>query len=213
VIHKVDYLSYTYYGDEDNRDHDWHPTHDYLRQHLPPYIETDGGVSAAPHRLGFEFGIGIDNHTYVWVSKTGLILIEHTGAGCDRLEARGLLLGIIQSRADRVTRIDIATDILTDVRPHAFVSERTPSRLSAHGHVYSKFGETEYIGSRKSERTCKVYRYDGDHPRAKFLRIEYTYKRQDAKIIAHQLWDTSIEQIALASGERYQWQHEAWRSL
>lgn len=213
MLHKVDYLSYTFYSDEGSVDPDWHPNHAYLREHLPKYIDTTGESAIAPHRFGFDFGISFDNHTFVWVSKVGLFLIEHTGSGCDHLQARGLLLSLIHERADNMTRIDIATDMLTDARPADFANHRTGAKTSAVGYQKSNTGETVYVGSRKSERTCKVYRYDGNHPRAAWLRVEYTYKGKNAKIIGKMLETASIEQIAISSGTRYGWKSEAWRSL
>lgn len=214
MLHKIDYLSYTFYADEGNRDLDWHPTHDFLRQHLPDYIDTSGESTIAPHRFGFEFGVSFDNHTYVWVSKVGLFLVEHTGAGCDLLQAQNRLESLIHERCENLTRIDIATDMLTDERPADFANQRTGAKTSAVGYQKSNTGETVYVGSRKSERTCKVYRYDGNHPRAAWLRVEYTYKGQNAKIIGRLLKNgENITKLAISSGTRYGWKSSAWRSL
>lgn len=215
MLHKVDYISYTFYGgDERNVNPDWHPTQHFFRQYIPQYIDTSGEVSNAPHRFGFEFGISVDNHTYVWVSKEGLFLIEHTGAGCDLLQDRDLLLPLVIQQADRLTRVDIATDMLTDERPADFANHRTGAKTSALGYQKSNTGETVYVGSRKSERTCKVYRYDGNHPRAAWLRVEYTYKGKNAKIIGNMFKNgENVAKIAVASGTRYGWKSSAWREL
>lgn len=215
MLHKIDYLSYTYYADEGHPDQDWQPSHEYLRQHMPSYIDTSGEQSIAPHRFGFAFGVSFDNHTYVWISKVGLILVEHTGAGCDHLHERGLLLPLVYEHCDNMTRIDIATDMLTDARPADFANRRRGMKTSAVGFQKSDTGETVYVGSRKSDRTCKVYRYDGNHPRKDWLRVEYTYKGKNAKIVGRLLRATGgdVEQIAISSGTRYDWLHEAWREL
>lgn len=211
MLHKVDYVSYTYYADEGHPDQDWSPSHEYLRQHMPSYIDTTGEQAIAAHRFGFDFGVSFDNHTYVWVSKVGLFLVEHTGAGCDHLNERGLLMPLIVDHPERLTRVDIATDMLTDARPADFANRRRGAKTSAVGYQKSDTGETVYVGSRKSDRTCKVYRYDGNHPRAAWLRVEYTYKGKNAKTIGKLLQTASIEQIAISSGTRYEWLHEAWR--
>lgn len=214
MLHKIDYVSYTFYAEDDTHDEDWTPSHEYLRRHLPAYIDTSGEQTIAPHRYGFVFGVAFDNHTYVWVSVVGLFLVEHTGAGCDLLQDRGMLLSLIHERADNLTRIDIATDMLTDERPADFANHRTGAKTSAVGYQKSNSGETVYVGSRKSERTCKVYRYDGNHPRAAWLRVEYTYKGHNAKIVARMLKNgDNVHKIAIASGTRYGWKSSAWREL
>lgn len=211
--HKIDYLSYTYHGDESTHDEDWRPDAAYFRNHLPPYINTDSESTLAPKRLGFDFGYAFDKHTYVWVNHKGLFLVEHTGAGCDHLQDRGILMDIIHAFSDRVTRIDIATDLYTATRPITFTDQRTNEKISASGHYISDTGETVYLGSKNSERFCRVYRYDGNHPRKDWLRLEYVYRRNDAKLIAHKLYTVSVADVAIASGERYGWQHHDWRSL
>jgi hypothetical protein len=211
MLHKIDYVSYTFRVERKNASEGWLPGLEaFLKANIPAYIETDGESKRAPHRMGFEMGYAFSNHTYIWVNSGGLFLVEHTGKGCDELAERGLLMQLITDRRNDLTRIDIATDILTDVRPMDFVAKRDATKISATGHVKSETGETCYIGSRKSDRTCKVYRYDGKHPRAAFLRIEYTYKRENARIVANHLQTRSIDDIALSSGMRYKWRHEVW---
>jgi len=213
MLHKIDYLSYTYYGDESTPDEDWQPSHAYFREHMPNYIDTSSESGLAPRRLGFEFGVSFDKHSYVWLSKKGLFLVEHTGAGCDHLQERSILLDIIKQRADRVTRIDIASDIYTATRPLDFAEKRTEGKIGSKGHYVSDTGETVYIGSKNSERFCRVYRYDGEHPRKDWLRVEYVYRREDAKIIADKLNSATVAEIAIGAGMRYGWLHEDWRSL
>lgn len=213
MLHKIDYVSYTWRVQRLASDEKWTPGLEaFLKANIPAYIETGGESRRAPKRIGFELGLAFDNHTFIWVNSAGLFLVEHTGKGCDHLQERGLLLKLISDQRDNLTRLDIATDILCDVRPPDFVAERDASKTSASGYVKSETGETCYIGSRKSDRTCKVYRYDGKHPRAAFLRIEYTYKRENARIVAKRLETASVDEIALSSGQRYKWTHEVWKS-
>lgn len=212
MLHKIDYFSYTFHVERKNASEGWLPELEaFLKVNIPKYIETDGESRRAPRRLGFDMGYNFDNHTFIWVNQRGLFLIEHTGAGCDHLHERGLLSQLIHDQKDNATRIDIATDILCDVRPTEFVEQRTSEKTSATGHVKSDSGETCYVGSRKSDRTCKVYRYDGKHPRAQFLRIEYTYKRENAKKIASMLDMFAVQDVAISSGNRYEWTHEVWK--
>ena len=211
MLHKIDYVSYTLKIERKNASEGWLPGIEaFLKANIPTYIETDGESRLAPRRFGFDMGYNFSNHTFVWCNQQGLFLIEHTGAGCDHLQERGLLMDLVLTNAANLTRIDIATDILTDARPSDFVNQRETGRTTALGFQKSDSGETVYVGSKKSDRTCKVYRYDGRHPRAQFLRIEYTYKGENAKIIGERLKSASIAEIAAFSGSRYKWQHRSW---
>lgn len=213
MLHKIDYVSYTFKREiKGSMEGLTASPLSILRSYIPNYIDTSGEVKIAPMRYGFDAGYNIDNHTFIWCNRQGLFLVEHTGAGCDILEAKGELMPLILTQADNCTRIDIATDILTDTRPSDFANQRTSTKTTAIGYQKSDSGETVYVGSRKSDRTCKVYRYDGKHPRAAFLRIEYTYKGKNAAIIANKLKSVSIEEIAVVSGNRYKWQHDCFKS-
>lgn len=221
MINKVDYFGYTLQRVVDADGHI--PEYDIwdisrVKQALlyegPEYLRNlPGEFTVGPGRKGFQAGFAIGNHTYIWGSKRGVVLIEHTGAGCELLQSAGILSTVMSEYAHRATRVDVASDILTEVMPADFVLKVSQtSGTTASGHQSSKTGETYYVGSRKSDRTCKVYRYFPPHPRAGFLRIEYTYRRKQAKVVAALLkLGKTADDIAIASGKRYGWQHECYQ--
>lgn len=207
--HKVDYLSFTFYSEKVGS------VGNYLLiqtifDEMPAHIHQ-GEWKYAPKRMGFDIGFNFNNHTFVWASHQGLILVEHTGVGCSLLESEGHLATVIETYKDRLSRIDIATDIFCEASPLEFAEKREAGRISASGFQTSKTGETVYIGSKKSDRTAKVYRYNYPHPRHEWLRIEYTYRGEQARKAANYLTNNSLADLALVSAERYKWMHEDWK--
>jgi hypothetical protein len=150
------------------------------------------------------------NGHYIFANQRGLVLIEHTGEGCSALEESGVLLDVLKRVHGRITRLDLALDLLTDVTPSDFVAKRGESKVTARGTQISKTGATEYIGSRKSDRTCKVYRYFGRHPRSHLLRIEYTYRKEQANVAASFVLAEGLDETIKRAGVSYAWQHPVY---
>lgn len=137
--------------------------------------------------------------------------VEISGQGCERLIAQGLLGDILARCHERVTRIDIASDIETEIRPAVFVEKVDHERMRTSGHVISDTGETCYVGSQKSDRYARVYRYNQPHPRAHLLRIEHVFRRDYAKVVAREITKAGIESVAKSAGEAFGWAHESWK--
>lgn len=210
---RVDYYSYTLKNVIDVPKSETH-WFDILTQSSPKYLQEyrDMWDFNVPKRHnGYKFGYNIDNAIFVWFNGQD-IHIEITGDGCTMLYDKSALLEIIQETANQATRIDIAHDIVCDVHPDTFVA-LSQAKTSARGFQHSETGETCYIGSRKSDRYCKVYRYFPPHPRSDRLRIEYTYKSHDAKRASQALISSNEAIMAFSSGERYKWGHDVWKSL
>jgi len=138
--------------------------------------------------------------------------VEISGQGCEKLIREGLLDLVLTAVHERVTRIDIASDIATDTRPTDFVSETSHKRMTASGYQSSTSGETCYGGSQKSDRYARVYRYNPPHPRAHLLRIECVFRRDYAKQVAKQCLASGIDAVARASGEAFGWSHPVWEA-
>lgn len=136
--------------------------------------------------------------------------IEISGQGCEQLISVGLMTDVLLACKERVTRIDIACDIETEVRPTEFVARLAHERMRTSGQVISDTGETCYVGSQKSERYARVYRYNPPHPRAHLLRIEHVFRKDYAKKVAFQIIDKSMESVTRASGMAFGWQHAIW---
>jgi len=136
------------------------------------------------------------------------VLVEFTGKGCDWLRDRGLLQPVIDCVHERVSRVDIATDLLCDTSPVDFVNAGYSKLFKTSGHVKSGSGETCYIGSKKSERYCRVYRYFEPHERAHLLRIEYVFRKGAAKKVVGQLRSVGIHEVAMGAANIYKWEHD-----
>jgi DNA relaxase NicK len=137
-------------------------------------------------------------------------LIEVSGKGCDFLTAKDALNDVMGAVKHRVTRIDLACDILTDTRPVDFAALRDAGRFKSHSHMISESGETFYIGSRTSNRYARVYRYNAPHERAHLLRVEYVVKAQDAKITVQTILDLGERSVAAALGVKFGFTHADW---
>lgn len=137
--------------------------------------------------------------------------IEISGQGCERLIANGTVTRVLERCASRITRIDVATDIETSTLPSEFVSITSHERMRASGFQHSVTGETNYVGSKKSDRYARVYRYFPPHPRSHLLRIEHVFRREYAKVVAQSLLDNSLESVAAAAGKAFGWSHVDWQ--
>jgi len=139
------------------------------------------------------------------------ICVEIAGEGCERiimLESMDALLG---ATCERITRVDIATDIETSLDPEDFVKEVSHKRMQAHGVFRTPTGITCYVGSQKSDRFARVYRYLPPHPRADLLRIEHVFRREYAKNVAKEIARTNVESVQVAGGMAFGWTHESWQ--
>jgi len=136
--------------------------------------------------------------------------IEISGQGCEALLKMGKMEAVLNGCADRTTRIDVATDIETSTPPSEFVSIVAHDRMRASGYQKSETGETCYVGSKKSDRYARVYRYYAPHPRAHLLRIEHVFRRKYAKTVAAAILGTSVQAAAAAAGKAFGWAHSDW---
>jgi len=139
--------------------------------------------------------------------------VEISGQGCELLHEQNLMGSILSRIHDRVTRIDIACDIETKTKPREFVSAMKHERMRSSGYQQSSTGETCYVGSQKSERYARVYRYNAPHPREHLLRIEHVFRRKDAKHVAYQCVENDLQAIAQACAVSFGWGHSDWQTV
>lgn len=137
--------------------------------------------------------------------------VEISGAGCEYLIEHNLLNELLTKCSDRVTRIDIATDIETNVNPTEFVSITNHERMRSNGYQTSESGETCYVGSKTSDRYARVYRYFAPHPRSHLLRIEHVFRRKYAKSVSRACVNTGTQEVAKAAGKVFGWSHPEWQ--
>jgi len=164
--------------------------------------------SRAPYQHAYEnSALGIS----VFASPTLThYCVEISGQGCERLIKLGVMTEVLTAIHKRCTRIDIACDIETDVKPTDFVSQTTHERMRSSGYQKSNRGETCYVGSQKSDRYARVYRYNPPHPRAKLLRVEHVFRREYAKSVARQCCSMDLASVAHAAGEVFGWNSDVW---
>jgi len=137
--------------------------------------------------------------------------VEISGQGCEELLRYNQLNRVVECCKDRMTRIDIACDIECDVSPADFAECVMHERMRTSGHVVSDTGETYYVGSQKSDRYARVYRYNKPHPRAHLLRVEHVFRRSYAKKVGEACSSHDITAIAKSAGEAFGWKHAAWK--
>ncbi len=137
--------------------------------------------------------------------------IEISGSGCERIIEAGKMQELLVGCAQRITRIDIASDIETSIQPVDFVSEVSHERMRANGTQNSSTGQTCYVGSKKSDRYARVYRYTEPHPRAHLLRVEHVFRRKYAKKVAAEIISASLDGVAAAAGLAFGWKHSVWQ--
>lgn len=135
-------------------------------------------------------------------------LIEFTGLGCKNLHDIDKTKAMAYNHREYLTRLDFAADFETEIRPVTFCDARTQGRFTSYSDIKSDTGETFYVGSRTSDRFCRVYRYNPPHPRSPFLRVEFQLKKDNAKLVATGLRDTKTKDIILDLMRTFQFEHE-----
>lgn len=168
-------------------------------------------AARSPYRIGLsreDNGVRIAGS-----SHTETTLYEVTGRGCEPLaKDNSLRNGVLSEVMDRLTRFDYAIDIVSEIRPSEFTNARDNRRIRSISHISSDKGETVYVGSPKSDRFVRVYRYNDPHPRSKFLRVEFVARRKLAREAAAHYLATKDEGFTASIGETYGFRHACWRS-
>jgi len=121
------------------------------------------------------------------------------------------MLPTIKAMNERTTRLDLAVDFPDGVTPADFVAGKKENRFRVTQTNDEDTGLTQYVGSRKSDRFARVYRFNAPHPRAGVLRVEHVLRGRYSKILSTGLITSSIaEQVAIL-GNTFGWTHESWK--
>lgn len=139
------------------------------------------------------------------------ILVELPGTACQLLRDDEALETIMLEAADRLTRLDIAVDFPGGVDPLAFVGAGYNERFKSHAELVSESGITAYVGSMKSERFARVYKYNPPHPRAGVLRVETVLRADFAKQAARVLYEAGLLALVEKVGNTFGWLSPAWQ--
>lgn len=215
---KIDWLSFSIPvptdGDTTEREVlyralDWMVAHDIV---LPePLMCSDAwkwGRGRAPYRASYS---SPDNGiTYFVHPALPHALVEISGRGCEHLSEYANAADLLEAITPRLTRLDLAADMLTDLDPLDFVAQREQGHFKSHSEHVSESGTTCYIGSRTSNRYARVYRYNPPHERAHLLRCEFVVKSEDAKLTAAAILQDGHFAVAKALGSSFGWQHPVW---
>lgn len=137
-------------------------------------------------------GLGV----FVWMGGHENVLIEISGKGVQKLRDADVLNQYMLTVKDRVSRLDIAIDCETEKRPPEIVSSIETGRFKSRSSMTSQHGETEYIGSRQSDRYCRVYRYNDPHPRHKLLRTEFVIKKPHCEYAIESIFQMGRSYVA-----------------
>lgn len=219
MIHKVDWISFTVdVGVGEGRQSQWMPglIGDALRL-LDPDAESLMGLhtEAIPSggRKPYSTSLSWESQHIRLFFHPNLphALFEISGQGCDLLDLNGNLHSVLQLALNRLTRLDVATDMLTMVNPVDFTLARDVGRFKSSGYINSPSGTTCYVGSRSSDRYARVYRYNPPHDRSHLLRCEVQLKGMNARLAAQQILTTDVSSVAQALGTVFGWRHSAWQ--
>lgn len=142
--------------------------------------------------------------------KLDHFLVELQGRACKRLSGDPIGWEFLDAVCDRLTRLDIAADMLCDTNPLQFVSSRIEGRFKSHSEFVSSSGTTCYIGSRTSDRYARVYRYNPPHERAHLLRAEFVVKAENARLTARDILDKDILSVTARLGAQFGFTDPAW---
>lgn len=148
--------------------------------------------------------------TYFYSDTLPYSLIEITGVGCEVLTRNESILKLIKDWSHRLTRIDIAVDFVTDIDPLTFARERNLNKFPSGAEMKSEQGVTCYVGSRKSDRYARVYKYNPPHPRSNTLRCEMVCKDEKAKMAGLSIVRDGLLSVTRSLGEVFVWQHPLW---
>lgn len=178
------------------------------------YIYNGSGFDRCGGRAPYSFSLARDDHgvrVFGGGPQTG-VLYEVAGRACEGLRTHASACKFLSPIVERITRLDYAVDVQCDTRPAHFSDKRSHKGFRSISYIQSDTGETVYVGSPKSDRFCRVYRYNKPHPRHNLLRVEFVFRRGLARNAAQSLCRAqSAQDFTSMLGNTYGWTHPVWR--
>lgn len=172
------------------------------------------GFDRAPRISNFDLCLQRDDRAAAigGVGPQGHMLFQLSGRGCDAIRQPELSRRFVSEIAELLTRFDYAVDVRTDIEPFAFANKRWHKAFRTVSFIKSDTGATAYVGSPKSDRYCRVYRYRPPHPRSDLLRIEFVFRRGMARTAAALYCEQEDDSHFLSKlGNTYGWNHPIWQ--
>jgi Putative phage replication protein RstA len=180
---------------------------DYLHEFSSLYEEAVwqiGDNTLAPYNHSISLrrdNVRFANIYYSSRSSINTVLVQHTGQGCAQIAQLTDILTFLNVVQPRVGRLDVAVDVETDERPELYYNAYSGGLSRAF--EISPSGETLYLGSRKSDRFLRIYRYNPPHERAHLLRFEIQYRRRFARAAAWHAARVGLRRFALSALSEY----------
>lgn len=143
----------------------------------------------------------------LWGDNADITLVQFSGAGCRFLRDNNLTEGVLHAWLDKITRIDIAMDFESSADPEDIARQLSNKRFKTDAHERSNTGVTWYVGSYKSDRFARVYRYADALERGNTVRIEYQFSDGAARHAAQGCIDKGVLVVAEELHNLYGWLH------
>ena len=216
---KIDYVSFSVMEDVragEDEHQQWQRAVNALWERHPLFMNwcsRQGGWSAGGARGHYGYS-QFNAQLYAAVRFGGSanhILVELPGTACQQLRDDEILEDVVLEASERLTRLDIAVDIPGGASPLDFVAAGYNTRFDSHAEIISKSGVTAYVGSMKSERYARVYRYEPPHPRAGVTRVEHVLRSDYAKQAAVWIRDFGVIGLVNIVGNSFGWMHPDWQ--
>lgn len=213
---KIDWLSFTiplptpqYSG----TDAAWEHVHELIRLNIGDVWSPifDCGDWQVQQGRGVYQAARVDAKTEVRLSIGDVnadVYVECSGVACERVRSAGCFYDIFQCKEVRFSRIDLACDFDTNIDVEDIIRKGYKKSIKSRADYRTVQGDTTYIGSRKSERMLRVYRYHKPHPRSHLLRFEVEIKGDSAKQLAPQITESSCAEVCFSALKAFELRHE-----
>ena len=213
---KIDYIAFTHFteGTEIQLEKYYDVILTRLAGGIPDVFEQMWDATEWKHGGGLRpraFSmVSDDGITIYYDPRNEYTLVQISGQGCEFLRELGLLDALLELVQDRITRLDVAIDIVCDVTPAEFVQMGYSNRIKSVAWRKSASGETCYLGSRTSQIMTRIYRYNDPHPRSDRLRVEHELKAERAKYYAKMYLQDGLAVLENELATTREFGHPVW---
>lgn len=148
-----------------------------------------------------------------WGNVNPHLYVELSGFTCAFYDGLGILDNLIYETRDRASRVDFAVDVECDNSVESIIVNNEGIAFKSHAFISSPQGDTYYVGSRKSERFARVYRYHKPHPRHTLLRFEVEYKGEACKALLQQFRGVPNAELTAIAHAPFKWKFDPMASF
>lgn len=122
--------------------------------------------------------------------------IEMPGKACAYAREVKVLDQMLYVWKNNASRLDIAIDIECDLDPTDVARWSQNKKIKTRSQFISDTGTTAYLGSVKSDKFTRIYRYNEGHERSHLLRFEFVFRDKLAKGAIHALKEQGLPTLA-----------------